>query len=54
MEEKLLKLQQELEEVQEEVKYLEDRIDEIAKNSYDEGYNQALNDILRDVEERML
>lgn len=54
MEEKLLKLQQELEEAQEEIKYLEYRIDKIAESSYDEGYNQALDDILRNVEERML
>lgn len=54
MEEKLLKLQQELEEVQKEIRNSEDRLDEIAESSYNEGYNQALNDILLDVAERML
>ena len=53
MEEVLLKLQQELKEAQEGIKNLEDHLDEIAESSYDEGYNQALNDILQDVEERM-
>ena len=53
MEEMLSKLQQELKEAQEEIKNLEGRLDEIAESSYDEGYNQALNDILQNVEERM-
>ena len=53
MEEMLSKLQQELKEAQEEIKNLEDRLDEIAESSYDEWYNQAVTDILQDVEERM-
>lgn len=53
MEEMLSKLQQELKKAQEEIKNLEDRLDEIAESSYDEGYNQALNDILQNVKERM-
>ena len=57
MEEMLSKLQQELEEAQEEIKNLEDRLDEIAESSYYGGYKYVkvedeLKELLAEIKER--